>query len=137
MKQILLSILVIGILLLSACGAPATAPPRGEVTPTPPPTEKPSKYAPANINLFASATEGEVIRFYFLLDDSNGRNTPGDGHVKIEIFDDLNNSLYSKEFAVRASEFVDYQFQLTGQYSKGDFFLWLGADSSHFYNPRW
>ncbi|RLJ06896.1 MAG: hypothetical protein DRP12_03255 [Candidatus Aenigmatarchaeota archaeon] len=71
--------------------------------------------SPANINLFASSKEGEAIRFYFLLEDANGRNIPGDGHVKLEIFDDLNNSLYYKEFDVKASEFIDYQFELTGQ----------------------
>jgi hypothetical protein len=37
MKRILLLILVIGILLLSACGTPTTAPP-DEALPTPPPT---------------------------------------------------------------------------------------------------
>ena len=41
MKRILLPILVIGILLLSACGAPATAPPV-EAPPTPPPAEQPT-----------------------------------------------------------------------------------------------
>ncbi len=40
MKRILLSILVIGILLLSACGAPTTAPP-AEAPPTPSPAEQP------------------------------------------------------------------------------------------------
>lgn len=39
MKRILLSILVIGVLFLSACGAPTTAPP-AEAPPTPPPTEQ-------------------------------------------------------------------------------------------------
>ena len=41
MKRILLPILVIGILLLSACGAPTTAPPT-EAPPSPPPTEQPA-----------------------------------------------------------------------------------------------
>jgi len=41
MKRILLSILVVGVLLLSACGAPTTAPPT-EAPPTPPPTEQPA-----------------------------------------------------------------------------------------------
>lgn len=74
-----------------------------------------SKYSPANINLFSSAKEGDIIRFYFLLEDENGRNIPSDGHVIVEIFDDSYNSLYYKEFDVKASEFVDYQFKLTGQ----------------------
>ncbi len=74
-----------------------------------------SKYSPVNINYFATVKEGEIIRFYFLLEDVYGKNTPGDGHVKVEIFDNLNNSLYYKEFDVKASEFVDYQFMFTGQ----------------------
>lgn len=41
MKRTLLSILAIGILLLSACGAPTTAPP-AEAPPAPPPTEQPA-----------------------------------------------------------------------------------------------
>ena len=41
MKRILLPILVIGILLLSACGAPATAPPVESPSPSPP-TEQPT-----------------------------------------------------------------------------------------------
>lgn len=41
MKRILLPIVVIGILLLSACGAPATAPP-AEAPSAPPPTEQPA-----------------------------------------------------------------------------------------------
>lgn len=129
MKRILLVILVVGVLLLSACGAPTTPPAEAPTTAPPvtepqePEAERSSKYAPANISLFASATEGEVIRFYFLLEDVNGRNTPADGLVKIEIFDDLNNSLFHKEFNVRASEFVDYQFQLTGQHM-GEAYEW-------------
>ncbi len=70
--------------------------------------------SPANINQFASVQEGELIRFYFLLEDKGGINTVSDGNVQIEIFDDLNQSLYYKEFEVKASEFVDYVFQLTG-----------------------
>jgi len=41
MKRILLPTLVIGVLLLSACGAPTTAPPT-EAPPTPPSTEQPT-----------------------------------------------------------------------------------------------
>ena len=115
----LIMILIIGIVSVSGCvqeqGQDQTGTP-SEKTQTPSTSQiTTSKYSPANINLFASAKEGEVIRFYFLLEDEDGRNTPGDGHVKVEIFDDLGNSLYYKEFEVKASEFVDYQFKLTGQ----------------------
>ena len=113
----LIAILIVGIVFISGCvqeqGQTGTLSEKTQTPQTPQATT--SKYSPANINLFASAKEGEVIRFYFLLEDANGRNTPGDGHVKVEIFDDLNNSLYYKEFDVKASEFVDYQFKLTGQ----------------------
>ncbi|RLI95459.1 MAG: hypothetical protein DRO90_00290 [Candidatus Altiarchaeales archaeon] len=113
----LMVILILGIVLISGCvqeqGQTGTPSEKTQTPQTPQATT--SKYSPANINLFASAKEGEIIRFYFLLEDANGRNTPGDGHVKVEIFDDLNNSLYYKEFDVKASEFVDYQFKLTGQ----------------------
>jgi len=49
---------------------------------------------PDNINTFASAKEGELIRFYFILEDGDGVNTISEGHVKMEIFDDSNNPLY-------------------------------------------
>ena len=34
-----------------------------------------------------------MIRFYFLLEDENGAKVVSDGHVKIEIFDELDTSL--------------------------------------------
>ncbi len=70
---------------------------------------------PVNINIFTSTKEGNVLRFYFLLEDANGINTVSNGNVKLEIFDELNNTLYTKEFFVKASDFVDYQFMITGQ----------------------
>lgn len=136
MKRILLPILVmvcvlvVGSVWLTGCETTAPKPfppPASESSPTP--TEQPSapatksqepaevktpQYSPANINLFSSVQEGEIIRFFFLLEDASGGIVSADGHVKIEIFDDLNNSLYSEEFDVRASEFVDYTFKLTG-----------------------
>lgn len=45
MKRLLLSILVVGILLLVACGAPTTAP-SSEAPLTPPPTEQPAPVSP-------------------------------------------------------------------------------------------
>jgi hypothetical protein len=69
---------------------------------------------PANINTFASAKEGELIRFYFMLEDEDGVNTISEGYVKMEIFDDSNNPLYYQEFDVKESDFVDYGFKLTG-----------------------
>jgi len=69
---------------------------------------------PANINIFSSANEGELIRFYFILEDVDGVNTVSNGHVQIEIFDDSDKSLYSNEFNVKSSEYVDYEYKLTG-----------------------
>jgi len=115
----LVIILIVGIVLLSGCiqeqGQTGTPSEKAQ-TPSQTPQVTASTSSPANINIFASAKEGDVIRFYFLLEDANGENIPADGHVKVEIFDDLNNSLYYQEFDVKASEFVDYQFKLTGQY---------------------
>ena len=115
----LVIILIVGIVLLSGCiqeqGQTGTHSEKAQ-TPSQTPQVTASTSSPANINIFASAKEGDVIRFYFLLEDANGENIPADGHVKVEIFDDLNNSLYYQEFDVKASEFVDYQFKLTGQY---------------------
>jgi len=73
-----------------------------------------STYSPANINTFASAKEGEMIRFYFVLEDENGANVVSNGHVKIEIFDESDTSLYVNEFDIKSSQFVEYAFQLTG-----------------------
>ena len=69
---------------------------------------------PTNINTFASVKEGQLLRFYFLLEDSDGINTVSDGHVKIEIFDDENTCLYENEFDVFSADFVDYSYKLTG-----------------------
>jgi len=104
MKKIavlLIVILVVSVVFLGGCTDNQTA----VVVSTKP---------PANINTFSSANEGDMIRFYFLLEDEDGINTQSDGHVKIEIFDDEDNSLYKNEFDVKSSEFVDYQFKLTG-----------------------
>jgi len=69
---------------------------------------------PVNINTFISIKEGELIRFYFLLEDKDGINTCSDGQVELEIFDEDDMSLYNQEFDVKTSEFVDYGFKLTG-----------------------
>ena len=61
-----------------------------------------------------SVREGELIRFYFFLEDKDGVNTVSDGSVKLQIFDELNSSIYYRVFNVKASDFVDYQIKLTG-----------------------
>jgi len=108
--------------------SPSFAPPPALA---PPPTQQAPKTTliqtqkspPVNITTFASANEGELHRFYFLLERSDGRNVTADGHVQLQIFDDLNSSLYLKEFDVKEAEYVDYQFRLTGQ-SMGKAYEW-------------
>lgn len=98
---LLIALIVISVGLLSGCQEQS-----GVFTSTKP---------PVNINLFASVPEGELIRFYFVLEDADGRNTIYDGHVSMKIFDDFDNSLYNEEFDVKSSEFIDYEFRLTGK----------------------
>jgi len=130
MNTKLMAIMIIGIVFISGCvqeqsqtetttsSTTNTTLPGGEPTETQLPTQQQtiSKYPPTNIKLFASAKEGEVIRFYFLLGDANRRNAVGDGYVKFEILNDLDNSLYYREFDVEASEFVNYYNDRTNQY---------------------
>ncbi len=80
-----------------------------------PQTTLPQISTATNINDFSAVEEGEKIRLYFLLEDANGKNTISAGHIKLDILDDVNNSLYSKEFDVTTADFVDYQFSLTGK----------------------
>ena len=49
--------------------------------------------APNNINQFACAGEGDLLRFYCLLEDKDGVNTVSDGRVRLEIFDDASAGL--------------------------------------------
>lgn len=115
----ILILAIIGIIFISGCvqeeppiKTPTTQP---SETPEITPQQIVSTYHPTNINLFASANEGEVIRFYFLLEDQNGRNTPGDGQVSVQIKDSRGKIVFTQKFNFKASDFVDYQFRLTGQ----------------------
>jgi len=74
-----------------------------------------SKYVPASIVEFASADEGELIRFYFQVQDDLGRKIPPDGNVEFKISDNSDNILYQKSFSVSPSDYVDYKIILTGQ----------------------
>lgn len=98
---LILVLMVVGVGFLSGC----TDNQSGVIT---------SKQPPANINTFASYNEGGLIRFYFMLEDADGINTISDGQVRFEIFDDSDNSLYNDEFKVKSTEFIDYEFKLTG-----------------------
>ena len=90
-----------------------------EPTPTstriPTATALPIIYSPINILEFGAPAEGELIRFYFILEDQDGRPIPGSGNVTITILDDIEDVLYHSEFDVAVSQFVDYEFRLTGQ----------------------
>ena len=74
-----------------------------------------SKYNPTNINMLAAADEGEIIRFYFVLEDSNGNITPGDGKANLQVKDSTGKVVYAQDFDFEASEFVNYEFKLTGK----------------------
>lgn len=74
-----------------------------------------SKYNPTNINAFATSDEGEIIRFYFTLEDSSGKNTPGDGKANLQIKDSTSKVVYTQDFDFKASDFVNYEFKLTGK----------------------
>ena len=74
-----------------------------------------SKYNPTNINTFDCEDEGEIIRFYFLLEDIDGDSTPGDGQANLQIKDSSDKIVFTQNFSFKSSDFVDYQFKLTGQ----------------------
>ena len=79
--------------------------------------------SPASIVTFSSVEEGDLIRFYFQLQDSNGRRVTADGQVRFKIMDNDDNLLYEKNFSVNSEEFVEYGSKLTGQ-SVGEAFEW-------------
>jgi hypothetical protein len=137
----IIATLLIVLFSLVACASPATVPSAPAQSPaqtqqapespktTPAPTQAPKQTSPSkansptNIAMFSSIQEGELNRFYFLLEGTDGTNITADGHVQLEVFDDTNNSLYLKEFDVNASEYVEYQFKLTGQ-NVGEAYEW-------------
>jgi hypothetical protein len=71
-------------------------------------TVPPRMGTPDGIYLFSAVTEGDQDRYFFLLQDAEKINVVADGRVKLQIFDDLENSLYLKEFDVKAAQYVDY-----------------------------
>lgn len=73
-----------------------------------------SSKSAVNINIFASVTEGELIRFYFTLEDIDGINTISDGSLTMNIYDDEDAVLYTQQLKVKASEFKDYGYVITG-----------------------
>jgi len=69
---------------------------------------------PTNIKRFWSADEGQLIRFYFFLEDESGHYTTGDGQASVQVHDAAGRLLFTQEFDFKASDFVDYGFELTG-----------------------
>lgn len=79
------------------------------------PTRAQSSYfTPENINMFSAVSEGEVLRFFFVLEDDKGKNTVDDGTASIQIKDSRNKIVFAQKFNVKASDFTDYGYQLTG-----------------------
>jgi len=72
-------------------------------------------YNPTNIKEFSIVNDGEVMRLFFFLENSQGQNTIGDGEANLQIKDSANKTVFTQQFNFRAIEFVDYQFILTGQ----------------------
>ena len=114
MKRTLITILILSLIIaISGCTS--------EVLNTQ--TQARNTYSPASIVEFSSANEGELIRFFFQLQDSSGRKIPANGQVNFKILDNSNNVLYEKDFSVTSSQFIEYEFKLTGQ-SVGKVFEW-------------
>lgn len=82
--------------------------------PTPKANSLPSG-VPASIVQFSSANEGEINRFYFQIQDGGGNRLTPAGEADFKIMDTADNILYEDKFSVASSDFVDYQFVLTGQ----------------------
>jgi len=64
-----------------------------------------------------------MIRFYFVLVNEYGSVVTGNGQASLKITDNLNNILYSEDFGFSSSDFVDYEYSLTGQ-KIGKAFQW-------------
>ena len=68
----------------------------------------------STVNEFHGVVEGDVIRFYFQVQDPTGYNTTADGKADVVLEDSSGNALFSQSFDVRKSDFVDYKVVLTG-----------------------
>lgn len=72
-----------------------------------------------SVQTFQGVKEGDVIRFYFILNDGEAY----DGQAQFKILDNAGNILYQDEFDVKASDYKDYVYQLTGT-SAGKAYEW-------------
>ena len=77
-------------------------------------------WSPDNIKDFDCVKENMVYRCYFFLEDLKGNNYGASGLLKIRIYETMLgrpvNLIYKKDLIVNPSDFVDYEFKLTGTY---------------------
>lgn len=64
-----------------------------------------------NIFMFMCEKEGDLIRFYFSFNDKKAY----DGEVFLTVLDNANKTVYSNRFSVKASQYLDYVYKITGQ----------------------
>lgn len=62
------------------------------------------------IEMFEGVKEGDSIRFYFVLSDRQGH----DGQAHLKILDNVGTVLFEEGFEVRANDYTDYMYALTG-----------------------
>jgi len=118
---VIIALFIISVILVSGCTQTDTS---GTEDTTGKDTKKPEGWSvqkpeefiplasdPGNIDLFDGVKEGSLIRFYFVFDDRIGH----DGKVNLKIIDNSDKTVYTSLFDVKSSQFVDYQFQLTGE----------------------
>jgi len=128
---ILLAAFLVMVLVGCAGPLPRTTTPLTTLAPasTPTPTQTqttaipPRTTVPTGIYQFAAADDGQQDRYYFLLEDGERINVAADGRVKLQIFDDFENSLYLKEFDVKAAQYVDYVVK-PGDITAGKMYQW-------------
>jgi hypothetical protein len=94
-----------------------------ELTQNPPEIQLNTSCDATTIQTFDYAEEGDLLRFYFMLQNQQGTPTTCDGLITLKINDDLENELYSKEISIKKSDFVDYEIKLTGK-SIGKAYEW-------------
>ena len=126
MKKIILMLFVLAIVVLTGCTTDVSNTQTQDTNTqsnSPTQTQTKNTYIPASIVEFSSADEGELIRFFFQIQDSNGNRIPANGQVNFKIMDNSDKVLYQKDFSVSSSQYIEYEFKLTGQ-SVGKVYEW-------------
>jgi|UniRef100_A0A7C3WVA3 hypothetical protein len=102
------------IIILGIIGATLT--PTGKIAETQPSETtttqqiQPTTRAPENIVMFMGVKEGDLVRFFFGFNDRKAY----DGKVSFKILDSSNKTVYTSQFDVKANQYIDYEFKLTG-----------------------